>query len=329
MKDSLRVGIIGAGVGLKGHAKSINEIPSVNGVPISVGAISSLYLTEEQKRILYIDFPETTVFVGQESATRLIDSPEVDVVIIASPDPIHVYHAEQVLASGKPGLIEKPFVLDRIEGNRLIDYAGSRGLSLSLSTQMRYHERPRQILEEMVKRKRDSLDPISVEISYLLRTPSNGREVNHPGIDVLPHIISLFPLMHITGFNKAPENMDLLEFKLETGCGLVNGSMLMGYVPASQKSSRTIRLCSGFGIAETLTHEGSNTINGDGVYYERWTKQGDGEKEGWVKDPRGELLKEWFAEVLSNDPIRIGATHERVYREHNTFMDAMEVWKKG
>jgi len=327
--NALRVGIIGAGVGLKGHAKSIKSIPFVNGVPVSVSAISSLYLTEEQKQILRSDFPETTVFVGPESATRLTDSPEVDAVIIASPDSLHVYHAEQVLASGKPGLIEKPFVLDRIEGNRLVDYASSRNLSLGLSTQMRYHERPRRILEEMARRKTGSLDPISVEISYLLRAPNNGRDVAHPGIDILPHVIALFPLMHITGINRASQSMDFLEFKLETGCGFVNGSILMGYVPESQKPSRTIRLYSESGIAETLTHEGSNKVHGEGVYYERWTKQGDGEKEAWVMDPRGELLRDWFAEVLSHDPIKIRATHERAYREHNTFMDAMEVWKKG
>lgn len=97
-RDSLGVGIIGAGAMGAAHAQAL--------AAVVVGA--------HVVGVLEFD-PERAATVAQEvgakvyaSAAELIGSPDVDALVIASPDPTH---AELVLAcveAGKPVLCEKP-----------------------------------------------------------------------------------------------------------------------------------------------------------------------------------------------------------------------------
>jgi len=64
----------------------------------------------------------------QRLVRRAVADPEVDVVYVATPHPFHAEHALQVIGSGKPVLVEKPFAMDAIEARAIADAARVAGV---------------------------------------------------------------------------------------------------------------------------------------------------------------------------------------------------------
>ena len=95
-----KVGIIGVGVMGAGHARYIKEhIPNAEVVALSdVAAEKMAALASELG---------TVIFTTADPA-ELMNHPDVQAIIIASPDNLHVAHLKLAIASGKPTLCEKP-----------------------------------------------------------------------------------------------------------------------------------------------------------------------------------------------------------------------------
>lgn len=58
----------------------------------------------------------------------LVADPEVDVVYVASPAPMHLDGARLALRAGKPVLVEKPFTADAVQARELVALARDAGL---------------------------------------------------------------------------------------------------------------------------------------------------------------------------------------------------------
>jgi len=96
----LRIGIIGTGVMGAGHARFIKEhVPGAKVVAL---------FDIDAKKIEGLAAELGTVRVQTTDAQTLMNHPEVDAVIIASPDPLHVAHLKLAIACKKPILCEKP-----------------------------------------------------------------------------------------------------------------------------------------------------------------------------------------------------------------------------
>ena len=96
----LKIGIIGVGVMGAGHANFIkNHLPNAQVVALSDVA-------KEKMEALAKDLG--TVKFTTENPAELMNHSEVDAIIIASPDQLHVAHLKLAIASGKPTLCEKP-----------------------------------------------------------------------------------------------------------------------------------------------------------------------------------------------------------------------------
>jgi predicted dehydrogenase len=64
------------------------------------------------------------------SYADLVTDPDVDVVYVATPHPMHHDAAMLAIEAGKAVLVEKPFTMDVAEGRALVDTARSRGTFL-------------------------------------------------------------------------------------------------------------------------------------------------------------------------------------------------------
>lgn len=96
----VRIGIIGVGVMGAGHARFIKEhVPNAQ--------VVALFDIDTQK-IADLAGELGTVTVQTTNPETLMNHPEVDAVIIASPDPLHVAHLKLAIACKKPVLCEKP-----------------------------------------------------------------------------------------------------------------------------------------------------------------------------------------------------------------------------
>jgi predicted dehydrogenase len=76
---------------------------------------------------------------GVASPEEVWKDPEIDAVIIASPAPSHASLAGEALSAGKHVLVEKPFVLDPADGERLVQQADETGRTLMVGHLLRYH----------------------------------------------------------------------------------------------------------------------------------------------------------------------------------------------
>ena len=107
----VKVGIIGVGVMGAGHARFIKEhVPGAEVVGLfDIDATKMAALANELG----------TVKVQTHDVAELMNHPEVEAIIIASPDPMHVEHLRLAIASKKQTLCEKP-IATNIEDARTI-----------------------------------------------------------------------------------------------------------------------------------------------------------------------------------------------------------------
>jgi predicted dehydrogenase len=81
------------------------------------------------------------------SYEALANDPDVDVVYVATPHPLHHGNARLALEAGKPVLVEKPFTMNAEEARDLVDLARSRGLFLMEAMWTRFLPHIRHVRE--------------------------------------------------------------------------------------------------------------------------------------------------------------------------------------
>ncbi|WP_053383180.1 Gfo/Idh/MocA family protein [Leucobacter celer] len=107
----MRIGIIGTGVMGAFHARLLHE--QVSGATVSAVADPAI----ERAEAVVAGIPGA---VALADAGRLIEHPEVDAVLIASPDFLHAEQTLACIAAGKPTLCEKPLSYSVDEAERVI-----------------------------------------------------------------------------------------------------------------------------------------------------------------------------------------------------------------
>jgi predicted dehydrogenase len=68
------------------------------------------------------------IATAHPSYEALAADPEVDVIYVATPHPMHAANTELALNAGKHVLVEKPFTLNQPEAQRLVELAASKNL---------------------------------------------------------------------------------------------------------------------------------------------------------------------------------------------------------
>ncbi len=75
------------------------------------------------------DWPEVAVVPGLAEA---VADPAIDLVVIATPDPLHADQAKAALGAGKAVVVDKPFALSVADAREVVDLAAAKGLLLSV-----------------------------------------------------------------------------------------------------------------------------------------------------------------------------------------------------
>lgn len=112
MATNIRTGIIGFGLsGRVFHAPFINVVEGYELTKISTSRPENIKLIEER-------YPVTAVVPDGKG---IIDDPEIDLVIVTSPNTDHFRWAREALLAGKHVAVEKPFTVNVAEADELID----------------------------------------------------------------------------------------------------------------------------------------------------------------------------------------------------------------
>src|SRR5215217_7364381 len=133
MASALRVAIAGTGFIGAVHARSAR----LAGARIVGVSASSPDRSEEAARALGAEraFP---------SSEALVESADVDVVHICTPNHLHLPLAEAALAAGKHVICEKPLATDLAGARRLVDAAASAGTAAAVPFVYRYYPTVRE-----------------------------------------------------------------------------------------------------------------------------------------------------------------------------------------
>src|SRR5262245_23804675 len=134
----LRVGIAGAGFIGGVHARSA-RLAGARVVGISA---SSPERAAEAAAELGIDH-------GFASSEELVESSDVDVVHVCTPNHLHVPLAEAALAAGKHVVCEKPLALDPAGATRLVEAAAESGRQTAVPFVYRYYPTVREARERV------------------------------------------------------------------------------------------------------------------------------------------------------------------------------------
>ena len=119
IEKKIRVGLIGYGfAGKTFHAPCIQCVPGLALTVVGSG----------KREILEATFPGVTVCSAAEAATH----PEVDLVVIASPNESHFPLAAAALRAGKDVVVDKPFTVTLAEARALAALAKEQGRLLSV-----------------------------------------------------------------------------------------------------------------------------------------------------------------------------------------------------
>lgn len=179
---TLNIALIGYGfVGKTFHAPLIQSIDGLN-----LAVVSS---RDAQK--VHHDLPDVTVVASPEEA---ILHPDVDLVVIASPNATHAPLATLALNAGKHVVVDKPFTLDMQEARELIALAQQQQRLLSVFHNRRWDSDflgIKQTIEAgslgKVKHFESHIDRFRPEVRV------RWREQNVPGsglwFDLGPHLI--------------------------------------------------------------------------------------------------------------------------------------------
>lgn len=111
--ERVRVGIVGAG--RRGMA-AVERLPRIPGVEIvAVADIERFRLDEAAASLAKRGLPPAAAFLGPESFRAVADHPDVDVVYVTAPWPVHVPAAVYALEAGRHCAVEVPCAMT-VEG---------------------------------------------------------------------------------------------------------------------------------------------------------------------------------------------------------------------
>ena len=133
MSSALRVAIAGTGFIGAVHARSA-RLAGARSAGVSASSPSR---SQEAARALGAER-------AFESSEALVESPDVDVVHICTPNHLHLPLAEAALAAGKHVVCEKPLATDVDGARRLVDAAASSGTAAAVPFVYRYYPTVRE-----------------------------------------------------------------------------------------------------------------------------------------------------------------------------------------
>jgi len=154
--DTIKVGLIGAGGRGTGALQQTLSVPGSN---VKLTAVADAFqnrvdaaLKSVENMEGKVDCPEDRRFTGLDAAQKLIDLPDVDLVILATPPGFRPFHFEQAIKAGKHVFMEKPVCVDSF-GARLVleaaKLADEKKRKVVVGLQRRYENRYRETIQRI------------------------------------------------------------------------------------------------------------------------------------------------------------------------------------
>lgn len=111
----------------------------------------------------------------------LLADPDLDAVLIATPDGLHAEQAVAALRAGKHVLVEKPMATDREGGRAMVDAAEEMGVQLGVAYHLRWHAGHRLLHEQVQAGALGELRHMRAQWTFRVADDSNWRAGDEVG----------------------------------------------------------------------------------------------------------------------------------------------------
>ena len=149
--DTIKVGLIGAGGRGTGALQQTLAVP---GSSVKLTAIADAFaeridgaLKSVEGMKDKVDCPEDRRFIGLDAARKLIDLPDVDLVILATPPGFRPFHFDAAIKAGKHVFMEKPICVDSFGARLCLEaakLADEKRRKVVVGLQRRYEKKYRE-----------------------------------------------------------------------------------------------------------------------------------------------------------------------------------------
>ncbi|WP_103337866.1 Gfo/Idh/MocA family protein [Amycolatopsis sp. CA-126428] len=165
------------------------------------------------------------------SYEALANDPDVDVVYVATPHPMHHANAQLALEAGKPVLVEKPFTMNAGEARDLVDLARARNLFLMEAMWTRFLPHIRHI-RELVPQLGDVVTVAADHGQWFAEDPAFRLFAPELGGGALLDL-GIYPVSFASMILGPPERVAAMATPAFTGVD-AQTSMLFGYASGAQ-----------------------------------------------------------------------------------------------
>ena len=175
------------------------------------------------------------------SYEALVADPDVDIVYVSTPHPMHHENARLALEAGKHVLVEKPFTLNRAEADDLRAVAAERGLLVMEAMWTRYLPHMVRIREIIAEGTLGEIRAVSADHTQLLPSdPGHRLNALELGGGALLDL-GIYPISFIWDILGAPTSIRAVGRLIETGADAEVATVMThgsGAVSTSLSSSR-------------------------------------------------------------------------------------------
>lgn len=126
----MRVGLLGLGDAARHHARALGALAAA-------GEITWAAACGRDREKARAFAPDGVEAFGDLEA--MLDRAQLDALVIATPDGLHVEHALAAIGRGLSVLVEKPLALDVEGARRVVEAAESAGRALAVGYHLRHH----------------------------------------------------------------------------------------------------------------------------------------------------------------------------------------------
>ena len=238
------------------------------------------------------------------SYEALVADPEVDIVYVSTPHPLHHDNARLALENGKHVLVEKPFTLNRAEAEALRILAAERGLLVMEAMWARYLPHMARIREIIAAGTLGEIRAVSADHTQLLPDdPAHRLNALELGGGALLDL-GIYPISFIWDILGAPTSIHAVGRLIDTGADAEVATVMThagGAISTSLSSSRAAgpNVASNIGTAAR--------IDIDTVWYSPTTFR--------VILPDGAVVEEYASEVAGRGMEYQAMAAERFVRD--------------
>ncbi len=240
------------------------------------------------------------------SYEALVEDPDVDIVYVSTPHPLHHAGATLALAHGKHALVEKAFTLNRAEAEDLQRLATARGLLVTEAMWTRYLPHMLRIRALIAEGALGEIRAVSADHTQSLPTdPAHRLNALELGGGALLDL-GIYPVSFVWDLLGAPETVHAVGRLGETGADTEVATVM---THASGAVSTTLSSSRAAGPNRATIVGTKARIDIDGVWYQPTAFR--------LISPQGEVIEEYRSDVAGRGMQYEALAAERLVREGN------------